>query len=213
MRKSNKLIEGSRALDLFEHAEAELAPAPPRAFEAGPGEAEAAHLRRFLSYVRRRLWLVAGVTALCTALVAVYMARQPDLYEARAQVQVDLETLNASVGTSKNGSFFVNPVNDPAYFNTQLQILTGPRLLRRVVKSLELERDPSFRVSREPASVPLWQKISNATGLTSSAADAPINLSAAGESAAEGSPTSSEDLAEAARLAPYVETIQANLKV
>lgn len=105
-----------------------------------------AHVRKFLRSVRDRLWLIIAITIISTAGVALYMAYQPNLYEARAQVQVDLETVDTASGTSKSGSFVVSPVNDPAYFNTQLQILTGARLLRRVVKSLNLDKDPAFRL-------------------------------------------------------------------
>ena len=184
MRK-NLLIENS-SLDVREPFEAEY----PQTFNNSDVHSEdRAHLHEFMYAVRRHLWLIVGITLLCTTLVALYMARQPDLYEAEAQVQVDLETVNTGFGPSKSGTFVVNPVNDPAYFNTQLQILDSPRLLRRVVKSLNLEHDPGFQ---------LPQSVANQT-----TDGATIDVSA----------TSKKELAEATRLAPYVEAIQSSLKV
>ena len=94
------------------------------------------------------------------------MARQPDIYEAEARVQVDLEN-NMALGTSKSGSVIVsNPVNDPAYFNTQLEILTGSGLLRRVVKTLDLEHNEDFRRSRNERNASItWQNLRRMVGL------------------------------------------------
>ncbi len=117
-----------------------------------PNAADRAHLRKFLRSIRERLWVIAAITILSTALVGVYMAYQPNLYEAKAQVQVDLETVNEASSDSKNGE---RVVNDPAYFNTQLQILTGDRLLRRVVKQLNMENDPAFRLPESATPRPL----------------------------------------------------------
>ncbi len=155
MKNNLKLIETTRALEVREPVEPDFQPHAPDGYGYGYGEPYAedkAHLRKFLRSVRERLWVIAAITLVSTALVAVYMAYQPDLYEARAQVQVDLETVNeAPSDSNKNGE---RVVNDPAYFNTQLQILTGDRLLRRVVKTLNLENDPSFRLPQSAAAPP-----------------------------------------------------------
>jgi capsular exopolysaccharide synthesis family protein len=165
--------------------------------EAEPPSRDRERLREFLSALRRRWWVVVAVTALFTGGMALFMARQPDLYEAEAQVQVDLETVNTAFAASKTGALTLNPVNDPAYFNTQLQILTRPSLLRRVVKTLELDKDPEFR----PAS----NGSAKASTAGTSKTDDPVGPSLEGVSA--------EELAEAERLAPYVEAIQDGLKV
>src|SRR5205823_15097949 len=82
------------------------------------------------------------VAVLMTTLAMIYVARKPDIYEASSRVQVDLE--NNPMYAEKTAPMIVNPVNDPAYFNTQLQILTSPGLLRRVVKTLDLEHNQAF---------------------------------------------------------------------
>ena len=74
-------------------------------------------------------------------LAVVYVARKPDFYEAQARVQVDLEDTGMLVNNSRP---LYGPTDDPIYFNTQLQILVSPGLMRRVVRTLDLEHNPDF---------------------------------------------------------------------
>ena len=111
-------------------------------------------LRNYWRAVRKRLWLVASVTALVTTLVALYMAHKPDIYEARARVQVDAERSNPALGATKTD---VLVFNDPTYFSTQLQILSSSGLLRRVVKGLDLEHNQAF-LHPQPKRT-FWQNI------------------------------------------------------
>ncbi|HJU53678.1 MAG TPA: polysaccharide biosynthesis tyrosine autokinase [Pyrinomonadaceae bacterium] len=154
MKNNLKLIE-TRALEVREPVEPDFQQPAVDGYGYGypePNADDRAHLRKFLHSIRERLWVIAAITFLSTALVGVYMAYQPNLYEAKAQVQVDLETVNEAASDSKNGE---RVVNDPAYFNTQLQILTGDRLLRRVVKQLNLENDAAFRLPESATTRPL----------------------------------------------------------
>jgi capsular exopolysaccharide synthesis family protein len=175
------------------------------------------YLRNYWRSVVRYRLLIIGITLIGTLVAALYMARQPDIYEAEARVQVDLEN-NPALGSSKSGSVIVsNPINDPAYFNTQLEILTGSGLLRRVVKTLDLEHNQSFRRSRSAQTPSItWQNLRRMVGLGAQensdeqtdeqAKDALIPRSVAPA-------TASDDLAEAKRLAPYVRTLQSGLSV
>ncbi|HEX8709563.1 MAG TPA: polysaccharide biosynthesis tyrosine autokinase [Pyrinomonadaceae bacterium] len=181
------------------------------------GEPEV-HLRDYWRSVRKRLWLVIGIAFLVTMLAAIYMARKPDIYEAQARVQVDLENNPALGGATKNGSVIVNnQVTDPAYFNTQLQILTGPGLLRRVVKTLDLERDQAFLNPQTNRNRSLWQSLLRVVGLgpksdegqqSTHAEEVPIT-----SQTEIAPPVETEDLAEAKRLAQYVSLLQLSLKV
>jgi hypothetical protein len=51
------------------------------------------HLRDYWHTLRKHLWLVIGISALIPTLVAIYLIRKPDVFEAQARIQVDLETL------------------------------------------------------------------------------------------------------------------------
>ena len=177
--------------------------------EAGDGEV---HLLDYWRAIRKRLWLVIGVAVLMTTLSIIYVARKPDIYEASSRVQVDLE--NNPMFAEKTAPMIVNPVNDPAYFNTQLQILTSPGLLRRVVKTLDLEHNQAFLrpTATQPHST--WKTIVRMVG-----ADGPKKMETAQTpnvlplTSAVAPAVSSEDLVEAKRLAPYVSALAAGLRV
>ncbi len=180
------------------------------------GNSYSPHLRDYWRSLRQYRLLILGITLTGILLATLYMARQPDIYEAEARVQVDLEN-NMALSTSKSGSVIVsNPVNDPAYFNTQLEILSGSGLLRRVVKTLDLEHNKDFRRSRSERNASItWQNLRRMVGLGAKnnspeqnqiTADVLIPRSVAPA-------TASDDLAEAKRLAPYVRALQNGLTV
>ena len=180
----------------------------------GTGAKSGAGLHDHWRAVRRRLWMIAGVTILSTLLAAVYMARQQDVFEAQARVQVDLEN-NPAVGVSGKSSVTSAPVNDPTYFSTQLQILMGSGLLRRVVKTLDLEHNRDFR-RPQSQNISTWRSLKRMVGLghdeRAVAEEQPKDeLPLLASPVAP--PTASEDLEEARRLAPYVSALQKNLIV
>ena len=179
----------------------------------GPEGAESeVNLLDYWRAVRKRLWLVIGVAAIVTTLATIYVARKPDVYEAASRVQVDLE--NNPMYAGKTTPYIYSPVNDPAYFNTQLQILTSPGLLRRVVKTLDLEHNQGFLRPQSAQPHSTWKTIMQMWGVGSSGktdeSKQPRELPL---TATMAPATSSEDLAEAKRLAPYVMALQGGLKV
>lgn len=215
MNDRHEIIKGERdALDL------EAPPPPPAHGSYGPGgesdEGEGAHLRDHWRAVRKRLWLVLGVVALVTMLAAVYMARQADVFVSQARVQVDLEMAGGGLGTAKSQSVIINnAVNDPTYFNTQLQILTSPGLLRRVVKTLDLEHNQEFLRPQSVRGRSSWKGLLRVLGLGGKEPgeekgkggdELPLTASVAPA-------VSREDFAEARRLAPYVRRLQIGLRV
>jgi len=170
------------------------------------------HLLDYWRAVRKRLWLVISIVALITMLSVIYVARKPDIYQAGARVQVDLENSGALVGKTP---YVFGPTNDPTYFNTQLQILISPGLMRRVVKALDLEHNPDFFKGNSTQRRSTWQTIKGMIGLggvskpdENTSAKENLQLRTTGTVSA-----GNEDLAEAKRLAPYVNAILAGLKV
>lgn len=171
---------------------------------------EGMQLMDYWRAIRKRLWLVIGIAVLITTATAIYMARRPDIFQAKAQVQVDLEQPNQDLVTSERRSGS-NP--DPAYFNTQLQLLNSETLLRRVVKELSLDSNKDFQITKTEESVSAWRSLLKTIGLAGDEKkkndkdikDVPVNVSP--------SVASSEDIAEAIRLAPYVAILRANLGI
>jgi capsular exopolysaccharide synthesis family protein len=179
------------------------------------GGEEENHFRNYLRAVRKHLWLIIGITLIVTSLVTISVARKPDIYSAQARVQVDLENNPGAGAGSKNNTVVINsPTSDPTYFNTQLQNLTSQGLLRRVVKTLDLEHNDAFLHAGREQNRSTWQSILRMFGLgkkdddRKASADDTLPLTSSVAPA-----TASNDLAEAKRLSPFVALLQANLKV
>ncbi|MDT4968539.1 MAG: polysaccharide biosynthesis transport protein, partial [Acidobacteriota bacterium] len=172
------------------------------------------HFRNYLRAVRKHLWLIAGITLLVTSFVTISVARRPDIFAAQARVQVDLES-NPASGASKNGTVVINsPTLDPTYFNTQLQNLTSLGLLRRVVKTLDLEHNDAFLHAGKEQNRSTWQSVLRIFGLGKKDDDKRDKSADTLPLTSEVAPaTARNDLVEAKRLDPYVRLLQANLKV
>jgi len=177
-------------------------------------EKQGSHFLDYWRIIRKRIWLVIGVTVLIPTLVAIYLIRKPDIYEAQARIQVDLENANPLLGgMSKNSSVILNSeTNDPAYFNTQLQILTGPGLLRRVAKSLDLEHNQDFLRDYPATDKSMWSNMQRALGLKPKTEPA-RSPSDALPVISSNSPASAQDQAEAERLSDYVDDLLESLRV
>ena len=171
---------------------------------------------QFVAYwriIRKRLWLVVGIAVLLTTLVAIYMVRKPNIYQARAVVQVDLEQANPDLITSNDRrSSAMN--QDPSYFNTQLQLLNSESLMRRVVKELSLDSNKEFQKIKTEESSSGWRSALKSVGLISETAKK-TDGGGIEEVSVSANPSlaSSEEIAEAVRLAPFVDIIKKNLSV
>src|SRR5687768_5338831 len=191
---------------LGKRAEAVLTPTYSYDYD-NPAEATAGYsrLHDYIRSARNHVWLIIGIVVVITTLVGFYMARQPDVYEATAHVQVDLEAQNPALGSVKSNAFILNaPSQDPTYFNTQIQILSSAGLLSRVVKTLDLEHNREFFGSGS-ADSSMWSNVKRTIGF--GATDNPQNKAMAERVAVNSlaPQTSRDDMAEMNRLAPYVE--------
>ncbi len=186
---------------------------PPLSYGYDRSEEQNSHLRDYWRVIQKHLWLIIGVSLLIPTLVAIYLIRQPDIFEAQARIQVDLENANPLLGNmSKNSSLILGgEANDPAYFNTQLQIMTGPGLLRRVAKNMDLEHNPDFLTQRTSKSNSVWTSLRRFLGLTPKTdpkSPVPDLLPTTSRTS-----SNAQDLAEAERLSDYVEELQNTLAV
>jgi succinoglycan biosynthesis transport protein ExoP len=165
----------------------------------GPGD--------YWTMIRDRLWFIVTVTLIITVLALLYVARQPDVYQAEASIQVDLEN-SPTMGSAKNASVIINdPSDNTAYFNTQLLLLKSPAFLRRVVKTLSAENDSS--IFGRPASSNLtWRNIFRANGAQQESAN---GKSLRADAIAPAPPDGG--IAEAQKLEPYVNSLRTGLEV
>ncbi len=159
--------------------------------------------------IRKRLWLVIGFVVLVTTLTAIYMARRPDVFAARAVVQVDSEQTNPDLVTSDRQRPVIN--SDPAYFNTQLQLLLSDSLLRRTIKENNLDTNKEFLRAREEGAVSPWRSILRSVGLATD--DRKGKDRTQEDLLAENSLATSEEIAEAVRLQPFVEVLKRNMEI
>ena len=187
---------------------------PPHSYNYGvdPNAHYELHLIDYWRAVRKRIWMVLGIVALITMLAVVYVARKPDYFEAQARVEIKQE--DNSTLTGKMPSFY-SASDDSVYFNTQLQILVSQGLMRRVVRTLDLEHNPDFFKGSSAQKRSTWQTILQMTGISQRDTQPAVNqtdqLPLTTSSVAPAS--SHEDLVEAKRLAPYVAIILNGLKV
>ncbi len=158
--------------------------------------------------IRKRIWLVAGISVLVTTLAAIYVARKPNVYSAKAQVQVDLEQTNPELDTRQRPLLTA----DPSYFNTQLQLLNSDSLLRRVIKEHNLDTDPEFQRLKTEGDTSAWHSMLKAIGLAREDEKRNVKQTDSGSSDSP-SLVSAAEIEEAVRLAPYVEIIKKNLTV
>lgn len=161
--------------------------------------------------IRKRLWLVIGVAVLLTTLTAIYIARKPNIYQARARVQVDLEQVNPDLVTSDRQRPMSNP--DPAYFNTQLQLLSSNGLLRRVIKEKDLDANKEFQQLKTEGSASAWRSLLRSLGLATDDSGRATFGGKQDPAVPESPAATSEEVAEAIRLAPYVQALQDRLEV
>src|SRR6266542_593762 len=212
--------EITRALQVISNARA--LPASPSPYDnsryPGYGPAnrveEGVRLRDVWTAISKRRWLIVSIVLLVTATTAVMLARKPDIYLAETSVQVDTASPASGIMSGKGNPIIFDTGTDPSYFNTQLQIITKPGLLRRVVKTLDLEHNPDFLRAQAPDTT--WQRLLRTFGGRTKSVEQTPGQKAENSKLLIGkdvaSATSIDDLTEAVRLDPYVNSIQSGLK-
>ena len=175
------------------------------------------HLRDYWRTIRKRLWLIVGLALIVSSIAAIKQARLPDVYQARARVQVDAESFSPALGASRGGNVYVDSYMDPEYFNTQVQILTSPTLLRRVAKTLDLEHNRNF-LSPPVANQSTWTSLLRMFGFDRSVKEpqpqsqVPV-IAGINDKASLSVGNNTDDASEVERLAPYVDSLQGMVDV
>jgi succinoglycan biosynthesis transport protein ExoP len=102
--------------------------------------AEQRSVREYLAVVLKRKWLILALVTVTTVVTAVYMYSLPTQYASTSQISLEPRRQKESK-TSVNINF---GINDPAYRNTQLRLLQSEELMRDVVVSLGLYKNPNL---------------------------------------------------------------------
>lgn len=107
-------------------------------------------IREYFNIVYKRLSIILTLTVFVTAASAFYMYRQASIYSATTALII--EARKSAAGQSRD-SININFGNDVNYYNTQLSLLSNPDLMRDVVISLGLHREPNLFGNRNPGLV------------------------------------------------------------
>ena len=97
-------------------------------------------IKEYFNVVYKRLPMILALTILTTAVVALYMYRQPSMYMATTELIIEARKPKPQSKDSIN----INFGGDINYYNTQLKLLQNPDLMRDVVVRLGLHRDPNL---------------------------------------------------------------------
>ena len=212
MKEPAELIEKSNgSRDVGGVMERSLAPYT--RYDSYADESNGYHrLRDYWRSVRKHFWLIIAILILVTGITAIYMARQPDVYESLSKVQVDSETANnPAIGALKGNPIFLNNSSqDPTYFNTQIQILTSAGLLGRVARTLDLEHNQGFLHPQSAQDLSFGESLKGLIGLRKSQSK---TKEQEGYVLRPNSALSNDDIAEANHLQPYVEMLQSQVSV
>lgn len=172
---------------------------------------EGFQLLEYWRAIRKRIWLVIGIAVLVTTLIAIYMARKPDIFSATAFIQVDSEQANPDLVTSDRQRPLTNL--DPSYFNTQLRLLESEMLLRRAIKEHSLDTNKDFQKLKAEGSTSALRSMLKSIGLASEAPKKGDEGIGGSSSAPSSTLISADEIAEAVRLAPFVQIIRNNLQI
>ncbi len=97
-------------------------------------------LRQYFNVVYKRLPIIAAIALIVTAAASFYSYRLPSIYSA--QTEMIIEPRKPEV--TKKDAININFGNDQNYYNTQLQLLQNPDLMKKVVVSLNLHHEPNL---------------------------------------------------------------------
>lgn len=173
-------------------------------------------IRALFSTLRKHWFLIVGLNLIVTALTIIYVAQEPDYYTAAARIQVNSEINPAAgIGSAKNPIIVNNSGADPAYFATQLQILEGSGLMRRVIKTIDLENNEDFLDPQKNNRLSTWQNVKRMFGFYTPTYEEKDEIAAQKTantlSLSKPDPVSLDK--EVERLAPYVGRLKRGLDV
>jgi capsular exopolysaccharide synthesis family protein len=135
-------------------------------YGAAEQTSEKQFLRDLFTTLYKHWLLILSITFVVTGATIIYVAQKPDYFQTEARIQVNAENNPASGGRNGSNPIIVtNAGSDPAYFATQLQILEGSGLLRRVIKTLDLENNKNFLDPQHGRQLTVWQNVKKMIGI------------------------------------------------
>src|SRR4051794_21055675 len=97
-------------------------------------------IRQYINIVYKRLPAILAITILVTAAAAFYSFRQPSIYQASTEMIIEPR----KVPQTQKDAININFGDNQLYYNTQLELLKNPDLMKRVVISLGLHKEQNL---------------------------------------------------------------------
>lgn len=103
------------------------------------------NLRHYWHIILERRWLVIATFLSVMVLTAIYIFRSPKIYEATVRLQINKESENYM----QMRDVFAADSREQDYMQTQFKNLLSRTLIKRVVDSLSLEKDPRYSEAQD----------------------------------------------------------------
>lgn len=112
-----------------------------------PREVRELNLRDYFEIIRKRKWLVSAVILGVIGIVAFYDFVFPKVYKATTTILIEKEIPRI---TERGEDIYVKEIRDQEYYQTQYNLLKSRSLAERVIKKLNLTKDPAFVSAVDP---------------------------------------------------------------
>ncbi|MEP6945110.1 MAG: polysaccharide biosynthesis tyrosine autokinase [Acidobacteriota bacterium] len=165
-------------------------------------------LRQYFNVVYKRLPMILAVVIIVTVAVSLYSFRQPSLFLATSQLIIEPRKPQVTQKEAIN----INFGDDANYYNTQLQLLRSPDLMKKAVVALGLHRDAHLLGDQSKG---IFATIKDIFSNSDKKTDAENSLPILSESSPEAPAPDSIQLTpqEDELAAKYVATLTPDLKV
>ncbi|MBC7795629.1 MAG: polysaccharide biosynthesis tyrosine autokinase [Pyrinomonadaceae bacterium] len=124
--------------------------------------AEKRSIREYAGIILKRKWMLLAIILIATVSTAIYMYRLPSQFQSQAQIVLEPRRPK-QVGKEAvyvNNNYY----QDINYTNTQIRLMQSPELMRDVVVTLGLHRNPNLFAEPNNANLfgTLWARMTGA---------------------------------------------------
>jgi capsular polysaccharide biosynthesis protein len=118
------------------------------------------HLREYIRLLMKRKWVIIGCVVTAGAIALIYNFRQTPIYQATAQLEIDMETNDILPYQDFNNSEF-NYYEYDEFLKTQIKHITSRNLAERIARVAGLDQEVPEEPQEEEKSVlsSLWNWI------------------------------------------------------
>jgi len=131
--------------------------------------AEKRPIREYVNVVLKRKWVILAIVTIVTLSTAIFMYRQPSIYQAQTQVLIEARQNKQADKTVTLNLWF-----DTKYWDTQVKLIQNPNLMSDAVVALGLHKSPVL--PGEQTGPGLFGAVGNLVTGTKPSADKSANL-------------------------------------